>query len=809
MSMENVVNALLEPTKQMTWPNVSIQNTNQETETKPLSDQELEAIVAQQCATNYLCAAMIFLRDNPMLSKPLTKDHVKYRLLGHWGTCPGINMVYAHVNHVIKTTPDRDLFVVFGVGHGAPAALANYYIEGTLGHIYNDYTISKQGFDNLVTKFSTPSGFPSHTTPEIPSINEGSELGYSLSTSWGAVMDLPNTIIVTIIGDGENETGPSATAWHSSKYIDPKESGAVLPILHCNGFKIAERTIFGAMSDDELVALFTGYGYQPRIVSFNGDLNQVNLDLADAMTKSIATIKYIQEQARQGQPISKPRFPMIVLRTPKGWTGVRSLNHTLIEGTFRSHQVPLPNAKTNETEFQALKTWLDSYGHPSDLFDENGQPNNIIKSNIPSPSRRGGTNPRQYKAYTPMNVPEWEPCAIDIPTTWSRKTYSSTQVLGHYLAQVVQLNPNTFRIFSPDELESNKLTQVLQVTQRNFQWDKETAHNGGRVIEVLSEHQCQGFLQGYLLTGRHGMLATYEAFCQIISSMLVQYTKFAKVAREMAWRKPIASLNLLLTSGWETQSHNGFGHQVVQTINDVLNMKNSIVRVYIPADANTLVCTWAHCMRSTNYLNLVVASKYPTPVYLNPQQARLHCVAGISIWERYSDKDPDTVLACAGAEMTFETIVAARMLQKLGVKVQLVNVNDILVLAGPSRHPHGLHEKAFQTMFPPHIHTVFTSHTNPDAIKSLLYDHLNNKITVFGYMEEGTTTTPLRMMTINKTSRYDICIEALRQLPLCHPISNRSHLLISNWQHDIVSHNKYINEHGKDPDGSYDVSLLD
>lgn len=780
-------------------------------------NDEMSSIMEQIRATNYLSTAMIYLRDNAYLSVPLSHSHIKERLLGHWGTCPGINMIYSHVNRLIRINTDRDFFIVNGPGHGNPAILANYYIEGTLGHFYPSYDLTRTGFDNLICKFSVPGGFPSHTNAELPSINEGGELGYALATSFGAIMDLPRAIAVTIVGDGENETGPSCTAWHSHKYIDYAESGFVLPILHCNGFKIAERTIYGCMSDNELDALFSGFGWQVRIVSCKTSFNEhdalldINRNLAMSLDWALTVIKYIQDCAKSGKPIVKPRPPMIVLRTPKGMSGIRSFNGNLIEGSWRSHQVPLTNPKIDARQLEAVATWLASY-RPHDLFDSNGIPNANILKNIPHLNRCCGMQKLQYNSFVPLSVPSWIRYGCN-PS--ERSLVSATQALGEYTADVIKANKDSFRIFSPDELESNKLGAVLQVTSRNFQWDPETAHTGGRVIEVLSEHQCQGFLQGYLLTGRHGLFPSYEAFLSIVSSMMVQYAKFAKMAQTMKWRGDVGSLNYLASSGWEIQSHNGYSHQGENFMNDVINMKHSIVRVYLPADVNCLLSTFAHCYRSRNHVNLVIASKMASAVYLSPEEAERHCIAGISVWHKFSSLRncgnlPDVVLACCGAEVTFETLVASKILRGLGVTVSVVNINDLMVLCGPELHPHALDDVSFRRMFPNNVPVILNFHGYPSAIKGLLFDRTidTSQFCVLGYIEEGTTTTPFHMMTMNKTSRYDICIESVKRLSSSHLLSHDAHLLVSSWQHDIRQHYKYVMEHSKDPDGIYDLAMI-
>lgn len=773
-----------------------------------LDNEDLTPVHEHFQAANYLAAAMTFLRDNPRLDRDLTKDDIKHRLLGHWGTCPLLNLVYSHTCRLARKYSDFSFFTVTGSGHGAPSTLANYYIEGTLGHFYPHYTHSPLGFHNIVTQFSVPGGFPSHINAQLPSIHEGGELGYALGVAYGAVMDNPEVICVCEVGDGEAETGPTATMWHAHKFIDYKESGIVLPIVNVNGFKIANRTIFGCMSDEELLRLFEGYGYQPVIVSSEGlQIEQVHELLAQKMDWAMNEINHIVSCARNGKPLTRPRPPVLILRTPKGWTGVRGAKGYLIEGSWRSHQVPLPNAKTDGEELHKLGIWLKSY-KPHELFNESGVPNDTILANLPPREKVIGMNKIQYNMYKPLKVPSWEPYGLDVLST----SVSATMELGKYLAQVISQNAFAFRIFSPDELESNRLGAVLSVTQRNFQWDDVLAHNGGRVVEVLSEHMCQALVQGYILTGRHALFPSYEAFLPIVSSMMVQYAKFSKTALETKWRGDCGALNYLMSSGWEGQEHNGQSHQSPGMIGDVLNMKSSIVRVYLPSDANTLLCTMAHCLRSKNFINLVVASKRPMFTFLSIEEATLHCVAGASVWHRYSSSDVDTdvVLACCGAEVTFETLVASKMLRERGIKVRVVNVNDLMVLGSADRHPHALDKHAFDTLFTSTAPVVMNFHGYPSVVKSLLFDRdlSTSRFHVAGFSEEGTTTTPFKMLTLNKTSRYDICIAVYKMLKSNHPLYTSTHTLVTDMQHKIVKHNDYILENGRDPDGLYDISLI-
>src|SRR5438874_2099382 len=590
---------------------------------------ELDAIARYQRVANYLVAAELYLKENALLEEPLKPEHIKDRLLGHWGTSPGINLIYDHLNHLIMRY-DLDMFLVTGPGHGAPANLANLYLEGTLHDYYPDLTFDRAGVEKFVRSFSWPGGFPSHLYPGVPgTIHEGGELGYALATAFGAAMDNPDLIVACIVGDGEAETGPTATAWHSYKFLDPAESGAVLPFVHLNSYKIANPTIYGAMSDEELLALFTGYGYQPIFVE-GQDVNELNAPLYGAIDWSYHEIRRIQQAARSGQPIHKPRWPVILMRSPKGMTGVKEMDGEPIEGSYRSHQIPIPDPKTNPEHFRLLEGWLRSY-HIEELFDEHGSPKPEILLQCPKGDRRMGSNPHTFggRLRRDLDLPDIFEYAVPVEQVGASETgpvkgslVSNAEQLGKYLRAVVQRNPHTFRIFSPDELESNKLSAVLEVTKRDYQWpipphnEKVSSHDG-RVLEMLSEHTLQAWLQGYLLTGRYGLFPSYEAFLNIVVSMMDQFSKCLKMSLEFPWRLPVASLNYLETSTLWRQEHNGFSHQSPGLINDILNRKAQVSRVYLPPDANCLVSTVDHCLRSKEYVNLVIANKPPMPQWLS------------------------------------------------------------------------------------------------------------------------------------------------------------------------------------------------
>lgn len=761
-----------------------------------LDDKAYNGLVQFRRAADYIAAAMIFLTDNVFVERDLTFDDIKPRLLGHWGTCPGLTLVYSHLNFLIKKH-DFDSIYVVGPGHGAPAILAALWLEGSLEKFYPQYSRDRQGLHNLISKFSTPSGFPSHVSAETPgSIHEGGELGYALSVAFGAVMDKPDLVVACIVGDGEAETGPTATAWHGYKFIDPKESGAVIPILHINGFKISERTLSGCMDDKELVAMYTGYGYQVRFVE---DLENIDSDLAQSMEWALSEIRKIQKAARSGKPIFKPRWPVIMLRTPKGWGGPKKVGGEFIEGSFHAHQVPLMKAKSDESQLKDLQAWLKSY-KPEELFTKEGRPTPMVESILPSDDKKKlGQQIDTYGSHEVLKLPEWQKYGVK-----KGGQSSCMQTIGELLDQILVDNPHSIRIFSPDELVSNKLDAVLRHTGRNQQWDEFSNARGGRVIEMLSEHTMQGFLQGYTLTGRTGLFPSYESFLGIVQTMMIQYSKFNKMARETTWRKDISSLNYIETSTWTRQEHNGFSHQNPSFIGAVLNLKPNAARVYLPPDANTFLSTLAHCLRSKNYVNLMVGSKQPAPVFLSVEEADSHCLAGVSVWKFASTDsglDPDVVLVGIGAEITFEVIEAAAMLRRLApeLRVRVVNVTDLMVLEHEGDHPHSLTHEAFDALFTPDRPIHFNYHGYPHELKGLIFGRPNlQRVSIAAYSEEGSTTTPFDMMLRNGVSRYHVAIAAIRGGAVRNEtIRLNMHEIISNLDHQIKKTRDYIMETSK------------
>ncbi|KAG2058603.1 D-xylulose 5-phosphate/D-fructose 6-phosphate phosphoketolase [Suillus hirtellus] len=789
--------------------------TNELDTSKFLTMPELHAIQKFRRAAHYIAAAMIFLKDNILLERPLTFDDIKPRLLGHWGTCPGLVLVYAHLNRIIKKTGIDSLLVV-GPGHGAPAILASLWLEDSLSPFWERYTRDRSGLTRLITKFSAPGGFPSHINAETPgSIHEGGELGYALSVAFGAVMDNPHLVVTCVVGDGEAETGPTATAWHGYKYIDPEESGAVLPIVHLNGFKISERTIYGCMDDKELIALFSGYGYKVRIVS---DLEDIDQDLAASMEWALNEISLIQSAARAKTPIFKPRWPILILRTPKGWTCPKMMHGEFIEGSFRSHQVPLPQAKKSQEELQALQGWLQSYG-PHELFATKGSrgvvegaPTEELLSIVPDrKDKKLGCRKEAHAAFQPIKVSDWTRFGVQ-----KGSQESCMVVVGTLLKDTINENPNTFRIFSPDELVSNKLDGVFKITGRNLQWDEKSCANGGRVIEILSEHTCQGMLQGYTLTGRTALFPSYEAFLGIVHTMMVQYSKFKKMAHETLWRHDVGSVNYLETSTWARQDHNGFSHQNPSFIGAVLDLKPALARVYLPPDANCFLSTMSHCLRAKNYVNLMVGSKHLTPVWLNPEEANKHCVAGSSIWKFASVDDglnPDVVLVGIGVEVTFEVIAAAALLRKMvpTLRVRVVNVTDLMILGPHGSHPHALSADDFDTLFTNDKNIIINYHGYPIEVKGLLYGRpAVDRTAIEGYREEGTTTSPFDMMLCNHTSRYHVAAAAIRAGAQFNVNFSKDPEADANALMAMAKEDKkYIFAHGMDPEGTFDTPKFD
>ena len=763
-------------------------------------------------AANYLAVAQIYLCGNCLLEQPLKPEHIKPRLLGHWGTVPGIGFVYSHLNRLIRAT-DASMMLVTGPGHGAPANLAHLYLEGTLADYYPAYTLDRDGLSKLVEAFSWPGGFPSHLTPGTPgTIHEGGELGYALATAFGAAFDNPDLIVACIVGDGEAETGPTAAAWHSTKFLDPIRDGAVLPILHVNGYKISSRTISGSMDDGELHALYTGYGYEPLFM-------EVSLDHPESpeafhgrmgvlLDGAYATIRRIQEQSRSGAPVIKPKWPMIVLRTPKGWTGLKSVDGHLMTGSSRTHQVPVDHPRTKPEHLLLLGEWLASYV-PAELFDAEGRPNRLIQDAIPRLERRMGANPHANGGTlrVELNRPDFHAYAVKIRERGA-DTAADTAILGGYLRDVVRQNPDNFLIVCPDEMSSNRLSTVFEATPRQYEWpvspDDPSIAQRGRVLEILSEHTCQAWLQGYLLTGRHGLFPCYEAFVSIVDSMMGQYAKFLKQSGEVAWRKPVSSLTYLLSSeGWR-QDHNGFSHQMPGFINVLLNKKAAHVRVYLPPDANSLLSTIDHCLTSTGKINVVIASKQPMPQWLDSAEAAEHCRAGISVWKWASTEDagePDVILAASGVYPTAELMAAVWLLRRdlPGLRIRVVNVTDLLVLEPASHHPHGLTPAVFEAIFPRPVPVVFNFHGYPSAVKQLLFDRPGaDRFAVNGYVEEGTTTTPFSLLAANGIDRFTVAMQAIEATAGLPVVRERAPALIADYLSQRKSALHYAIDHGED-----------
>ncbi|CCX30442.1 phosphoketolase [Pyronema domesticum] len=774
--------------------NISLENV--------LSEDELHSIRTFRRAANYIAAAMIFLRSNVLVETDLKETDIKPRLLGHWGTCPGLTLVYAHLNRLVKKTGSNMIFVV-GPGHGAPGILSSLWLEGSLGHFYPQYSRDKNGLENLIKGFSTPEGFPSHINAEVPgSIHEGGELGYALAVAFGAVMDKPDLLVTVVVGDGEAETGPTATAWHAAKYLDPAESGAVIPIVHVNGFKISERTIYGCMDDIELVALFTGYGYQVRIVGNEG-LDRIDEDMAASMDWAVQEIRKIQKAARDGNPIVKPRWPVLILRTPKGWTGPKRYKGQIIEGSFKSHQVPIADAKKDDEGRKTLQEWLKSY-EPAELFNEKGEPVQEILDLIPNNPM--GQFRDTYNGHNPISAPDWQECAVEKGTQ-----ASSMKIVGKYLDKVFRKNLKAIRLFSPDELESNKLSSVLDNTSRNFQWSPSSRAKGGRVIEILSEHTCQGLLQGYTLTGRTALFPSYESFLGIVHTMMVQYSKFVKLAKEVPWRNQNASINYLETSTWARQEHNGFSHQNPSFIGAVLNLKPEMARVYLPPDANCFLATMHHCLESKDYTNLMVGSKQPTPVWLSKDEALDHCRKGASVWKFASTdngEEPDVVLVGIGTEVTFEVVAAAALLRKLApnFRVRVVNVTDLMILGPTGSHPHALEEDQFNELFTKDKWIIMNYHGYVNDVAGLVFGRkgVAERMIAAGYREEGSTTTPFDMMIVNRVSRYHVAMEALQRTK-----PDDADELVKKLQKELDDTKKYIMDNGEDVEGTYDTPSFD
>ncbi len=730
----------------------------------------LQLIDAYWRAANYLSVGQIYLLDNPLLREPLSVDHIKPRLLGHFGTTPGLNFIYAHLNRIIKAR-DLDVIYVAGPGHGGPGLVANTYLEGTYSEFYPHITQDEKGMLRLFRQFSFPGGIPSHVAPETPgSIHEGGELGYALVHAYGAAFDNPDLIVTCVVGDGEAETGPLATSWHSNKFLDAATDGAVLPILHLNGYKIANPTVLARIPHDELRALLEGYGYAPRFVE-GSDPAEMHELMAATIDEVVEEIAAIQQRARSGGRAGRPRWPMIVLRSPKGWTGPKEVDGLPAEGSWRSHQVPLANVRDNPAHLAQLEEWMRSY-RPEELFDEHGALRVELAALAPHGQRRMGANPHANGGLLTrdLNLPDFRDYAVEVPTP-ATKTSEATRVLGGFLRDVMTANMDRFRVMGPDETASNRLAALFETTNRTWEAERlETDDHlapDGRVMEVLSEHLCQGWLEGYTLTGRHGLFNCYEAFIHIIDAMFNQHAKWLKVTRGISWRRPIPSLNYLLSSHVWRQDHNGFSHQDPGFIDHVVNKKAEVVRVYLPPDANCLLSCADHCLRSRQYVNVIVAGKQPELDYLTMDEAVAHCTRGIGIWDWASSDaghHPDVVLACAGDIPTLETLAATAILRERlpDVRVRVVNVVDLMRLEPETEHPHGLSDREFDNLFTSDRPVIFAYHGYPWLIHRLTYRRTNHKnIHVRGYKEEGTTTTPFDMVMLNDLDRYHIVMDVI------------------------------------------------
>ena len=775
-----------------------------ETSGGPLAADELRRMHRYWRAANYLSVGQIYLLDNPLLREPLRLEHVKPRLLGHWGTTPGLNFLYVHMNRVIKAR-DLEAIYITGPGHGGPGLVANTYLEGTYSDVYHHIGRDEDGLRQLFRQFSFPGGIPSHVAPETPgSIHEGGELGYALVHAYGAVLDNPELLALCVVGDGEAETGPLAASWHSNKFLNPATDGAVLPVLHLNGYKIANPTVLARIPNDELHALFEGYGYAPRFVE-GSEPDEMHQAMASTLDEILDEIREIQAAARERGVTDRPRWPMIVLRTPKGWTGPKEVDGLPAEGSFHSHQVPLAQLASRPEHLEQLEAWMRSY-RPEELFDENGTLVDELQELAPSGERRMGATPHANGGLLlrDLRMPDFRDYAVEVerPATSSSEP---TRVLGSLLRDVMRLNSDIFRVVGPDETASNRLGALFDVTGRTWMADiepnDEHLARDGRVMEVLSEHLCQGWLEGYLLTGRHGFFSCYEAFIHIVDSMFNQHAKWLKVTRDIPWRRPIASLNYLLTSHVWRQDHNGFSHQDPGFIDHVVNKKAEIVRVYLPPDANCLLSVADHCLRSKNYVNVIVAGKQPALDYLPMDDAIAHCTRGIGIWDWASNdagEKPDVVLACAGDVPTLETVSAAALLREHlpELKVRVVNVVDLMRLQPETEHPHGMPDREFDALFTDDRPVIFAYHGYPWLIHRLTYRRASHRnLHVRGYKEEGTTTTPFDIVMLNDLDRFHLVIDVIDRVP---GLGERAAHLRQRMVDERLRHRAYTRETGDD-----------
>ncbi|WP_413667966.1 phosphoketolase [Mucilaginibacter sp. Mucisp86] len=772
-------------------------------ENAPLTDDCLTKLDAYWRAANYLSVGQLYLCDNPLLDEPLKIEHIKKMQLGHWGTTPGQNFIYTHLNRLINRY-DLNMLYISGPGHGGPAVVAGTYLEGTYSEIYPEVSQDKAGMRKLFKQFSFPGGISSHASPQTPgSMHEGGELGYSLSHAFGAVLDNPDLIVACVVGDGEAETGPLATAWHSNKFLNPLTDGAVLPILHLNGYKISNPTVLARLPHDELEQLFYGYGYSPIFVE-GSDPEFMHQAMAAALEQSIHYLKQIKYNAAEHPGMERPKWPMVILRSPKGWTGPKVVDGKQIEGTFRSHQIPLTVSPAYESHLQMLESWMKSY-RPEELFDIDGSLKKEIAEIAPKGNRRMGANSHANGGLLlkELRLPDFQQYTVNVPAPGVAGE-GDVHVSGRFLRDVISLNPQNFRVFGPDETVSNKLEAVFEVTNR--QWNADVDSNDeylaatGRVMEMLSEHQCEGWLEGYLLTGRHGLFNCYEAFIHIVDSMFNQHAKWLKMTSEIPWRRKIASLNILLTSTVWRQDHNGFTHQDPGFIDHVINKKSEIVRVYLPPDSNCLLSVMDHCLRSSHYVNVMVAGKHPSPQWLNMKDAVDHCTRGIGIWDWASndqDCDPDVVMACCGDIPTLETLAAVSILREHlpDLKIRVVNVVDLLKLERQSGHPHGLNDHDFDALFTANKPVIFAFHGYPWLIHRLTYNRTNNNIHVRGYKEEGTITTSFDMTVLNEMDRFHLTIDVIDRVAT---LGSRGTYLKQKLMDKLVEHKQFICAHGED-----------
>jgi xylulose-5-phosphate/fructose-6-phosphate phosphoketolase len=770
----------------------------------PLSLEELRALDAYWRAANYLSVGQIYLLDNPLLREPLAAEHIKPRLLGHFGTVPGLNLIYVHLNRAIR---ERDLSAIYvtGPGHGGPGVVANAYLEGTYSELYPHVSRDQAGLRELFRQFSFPGGIPSHAAPETPgSIHEGGELGYALVHAFGAAFDNPDLLVACVVGDGEAETGPLAASWHSNKFLDAQRDGAVLPILHLNGYKIANPTVLARIPEEELVSLLEGYGWRPLVVA-GDEPEDVHQAFAATLEEALDEIAAIQRAAREDRDAARPRWPMIVLRTPKGWTGPKEVDGLPVEGTWRSHQVPVDGAREDPAHLRVLEEWLRSY-RPEELFDDAGRLRAELAALAPAGDRRMSANPHANggELLRDLVLPDFRDYAVDVPKP-AATTNEATRVLGGFLRDVFARNPDNFRLFGPDETASNRLAAVFEATDKTWVAEIEPVDEhlapDGRVMEVLSEHLCQGWLEGYLLTGRHGLFNCYEAFIHIVDSMFNQHAKWLKVTQGIPWRRPLASLNYLLSSHVWRQDHNGFSHQDPGFIDHVVNKKAEVIRVYLPPDANTLLSVADHCLRSRHYVNVIVAGKQPALNYLSMDEAILHCTRGLGIWDWASSDDggmPDVVLASCGDIPTLETLAAVAILRERlpELKVRVVNVVDLMRLQPESEHPHGLSDHEFDALFTSDRPVVFAYHGYPWLIHRLTYRRTNHRnLHVRGYKEEGTTTTPFDMVMLNDLDRFHLVMDVVDRVP---GLAARAAHLRQEMVDRRLAARAWTREHGED-----------